>query len=177
MKKLWIWAFVIVFSGFLLWQMKPSASSTQNGWQPIAKIAPPALLQQFRQDYTPHLPPDWQGDIGQALMLKLEQPGSLPLYLIDTGISPPGHPEQTPTCGMLGCLFLGYIPKENGYQLVLNNYINDFQVQGQPPFIQPVEQVSYNVPCFHLTTYNAATQEMNPTQILCFNGVNFVPRG
>lgn len=176
-KRFFVGAIALTFSSLLLWQISPGFSESQQNWRPVSQAAPPALLQQLRQDYAPNLPLDWSGDIGQMRMLKLQQPGSLPLYLINTRVYPPGRPEQTPTCGTGGCLFLGYIPQGNRYRQVLNGLINDFQVQGAPPVIQPVQRTLNNVPCFSLTAFNPRTQSASPSQVLCFNGGNFVPVG
>jgi hypothetical protein len=167
----------LTLSSILCWRIAPSFSKNDPDWKPVAQVAPAKLLQQLRQDYAPHIPPNQVVEVGQMKMLTLQQPGSFPLYLINTRVYPTGHPEQTPTCGVGGCLFLGYIPDKNGFKQVLNGWINDFEVQGEPPIIQPVQRVLNQVPCFQLTTYNPRAKRMNPTQILCFNGEEFVTAG
>jgi hypothetical protein len=159
-----------------VWQITPGLSG-ESAWRLVAQSAPPALLQQLQQDYALHIPPNQTIDVGQMHILKLQQTGSLPLYLINTRIHPVGHPEQTPTCGIGGCLFLGYIPHKDKYQQVLNVMINDFQLKGNSPIIQPLNRVLNDVPCFQLTTSNANTGRIHPTQTLCFNGHTFVEAG
>ncbi|KAM3092510.1 hypothetical protein ACKFKG_22095 [Phormidesmis sp. 146-35] len=175
-KRLVYGAILVTLSGVLIWQIAPSFSG-ESSWQPASRIAPPKLLQQLQQDYTPHIPSNTTVDIGQMRMLKLQQSGSLPLYLVNTRVSASGNQKRTPTCGVGGCLFLGYIPHNSGFKQVFNGLINDFQVQGKPPVIKPISQVVNRVPCFQLTTYSPRTGKINPTQTLCFNGGNFAPVG
>ncbi|MBD2060599.1 hypothetical protein H6F88_32155 [Oculatella sp. FACHB-28] len=174
LRRLVYSAIALILSGILFWRIAPSFS-TEQGWRPVWEVAPPGLLEQLRQDYATEIPADVTVDVRQMQLLKLQQPESLPLYLINTRVYSLEHPDQTPTCGTGGCLFLGYIPGNNGFRQVLNGWINDFQVQGEPPVIGPVQRVLNHVPCFQLTTYNARTQRISPTQTLCFNGGRFVP--
>lgn len=166
----------LTLSGVLIWRIAPSFSGETN-WQPVSQIAPSGLLQRLRQDYAPHIPANTAVDVGQMRMLKLQQPGSLPLYLVNTRVHTSGNQERTPTCGLGGCLFLGYIPDKAGFKQIFEGLVNDFQVQGKPPFIQPISRVMNKVPCLQLTTYNARTRRTNSTQTLCFNGGDFVPVG
>jgi len=164
----------LTLSGVLIWRIAPSFSG-ETGWQPVSQIAPSGLLQRLRQDYAPHITTNTTVDVRQMRMLKLQQPGSLPLYLVNTRVHTSGNQKRTPTCGLGGCLFLGYIPDKAGFKQVFEGLINDFQVQGKPPVIQPISRVLNKVPCFQLTTYNTGTGRTNPTQTLCFNGGDFVP--
>lgn len=175
-RRLGYGAIVLTLSGVLIWRIAPSFSG-ETGWQPVSRIAPPELLQRLRQDYMPHIPANTNVDVGQMRMLKLQQPGSLPLYLVNTRVQTSANPRKTPTCGLGGCLFLGYIPDKAGFMQVFEGLINDFQVQGNPPFIQPISRVMNKVPCLQLTTHNARAGRTNPTQTLCFNGGDFVPVG
>lgn len=177
MKRLLPGLMAIVLLGLVYLGVNPALSKLDGTWQRVEQTAPTKLLQQLRQDYAPYLRSDMPVDVGQMQMLKLQQPNSLPLYLINTRAYPKGQPEQTPTCGTGGCLFLGYLPDKDGFKPVLNRWINDFRVQGAPSVIQPTERVLNQVPCFQLTTYNSRTQRTNPTQILCFNGKEFVSAG
>lgn len=155
-----------------------SASSQANPvWQRVKQAAPLKLEQQLREDYAPYQRTDIPVDIGQMQMLKLEQPGSLPLYLINTRVYPKEHPELTPTCGVGGCLTLGYIPQAGRFKQVLNRWINDFQVEGTLPVIQPINRVLNRVPCFQLSSYNTSTGQPSQTQILCFDSNEFVQAG
>ena len=177
MKRLLPGLVAIVLLGLVYLGVTPALSKPQGTWQRVEQAAPTKLLQQLRQDYAPYLRSDTPVDVGQMQMLKLQQPNSLPLYLINTRVHPKGQPEQTPTCGIGGCLFLGYLPDRDGFKPVLNRWINDFRVQGTPPVVQPTGRVLNGVPCFQLTPYNSRTQKPDPTQILCFNGKDFVPAG
>ena len=175
-RRLGYGAIALTLSGVFIWQIAPSFSG-ETSWQPVSRIAPSGLLQRLRQDYAPHIPAKTAVDVGQMRMLKLQQPGSSPLYLVNTRVHTVGDQKKTPTCGFGGCLFLGYIPDHSGFKQVFEGLINDFQVQGKPPVIQPISRVVNKVPCFQLTTYNSRTQKTNPTQTLCFNGGNFTPVG
>lgn len=175
-KRLVYGAISLTLSGVLIWQIAPSFSG-ESSWQPVSQSAPPKLLQQLQQDYAPHIPSDMTMDVGQMQMLKLQQSGSLPLYLVNTRVHTSRNQKKTPTCGFGGCLFLGYIPENSGFKQVFNGLINDFQVQGKPPVIKPISRVMNRVPCFQLTTYNSRAARINPTQTLCFNGGDFAPVG
>jgi hypothetical protein len=175
-RRLGYGAIALTLSGVFIWQIAPSFSG-ETSWQPVSRIAPSGLLQRLRQDYAPHIPANTTVDVGQMRMLKLQQPGSSPLYLVNTRVHTVGNQKKTPTCGFGGCLFLGYIPDHSGFKQVFEGLINDFQVQRKPPVIQPISRVMNKVPCFQLTTYNARTQKTNPTQTLCFNDGNFTPVG
>jgi len=175
-RRLVFGGIALALSSVLIWQISPSFSG-ETSWQPVSRIAPPGLRQRLQQDYTPHIPSNTTVDVGQMQMLKLQQRGSLPLYLVNTRVHTSGDPKRTPTCGFSGCLFLGYIPDNNGFKQVFNGLINDFQAQGQPSVIKPISQVMNRVPCFQLTVFNARTQKTNPTETLCFNGGDFVPVG
>ncbi|MBN8564211.1 MAG: hypothetical protein J0L70_27130 [Leptolyngbya sp. UWPOB_LEPTO1] len=175
-KRLVYGAIVVTLSGVLIWQIAPSFSN-ESSWQPASQIAPPGLLQRLQQDYAPHIPSNATVDVRQMQMLKLQQSGSLPLYLVNTRIHTSGNQKKTPTCGFGGCLFLGYIPDNSSFKQVFNGLINDFQVQGKPPVIKPIARTMNRVPCFQLTTYNPRTGKSNPTQTLCFNGGDFTPVG
>jgi hypothetical protein len=175
-KRLLYGAIVVTLSGVLIWQIAPSFSG-ESSWQPVSRIAPPGLLQRLRQDYAPHIPSNTTVDVGQMQMLRLQQSGALPLYLVNTRVSASGNQKRTPTCGFGGCLFLGYIPNNSGFKQVFKGLINDFQVQGKPPVIKPISQVVNGVPCFQLITYNSRTGKINPTQTLCFSGGGFAPVG
>ncbi len=155
----------------------PASSKANPVWQRVKQAAPPQLEQQLRQDYAPYKRTDTPVDIGQMQMLKLEQPGSLPLYLINTRVYPKGHSELTLTCGIGGCLTLGYIPQGERFKQVLNRWMNDFQVEGAPPVIQPIKRVLNRVPCFQLSGYSPSTGQPNQTQTLCFDGNEFVQAG
>lgn len=170
-------AIVLTLVGVLLWCVAPGFSVDEQLWQPVAQSAPPALKQQLSQDYAPNVPPDQTVEVGQMKLLKLQQLGSLPLYLINTRVHPVEHPNQTPTCGVGGCLFLGYVPDGNRFKPLLHQWINDFRVQGQPPVIQPVPRVLNDLPCFQVTAYNWQTRQVTPPQTLCFNGGEYVPAG
>jgi hypothetical protein len=175
-KRLVYGAIVVTLSGVLIWQIAPSFSD-ESSWQPVSKIAPPELLRQLQQDYVPHIPSNTTVNVGQMRMLKLQQSGALPLYLVNTRVHTSENQKKTPTCGFGGCLFLGYIPDNSGFKQVFNGLINDFQVQGKPPVVKPISRVMNGVPCFQLTTYNPRTGKINPTQTLCFNGGNFTSVG
>ena len=177
MKRLFSALMVIVLLGLVYLGVTPALSKPQGTWQRVEEAAPTKLLQQLRQDYVPYLRSDTPVEMGQMQMLKLQQPNSLPLYLINTRVHPKERPEQAPTCGVGGCLFLGYLPDKDGFKPVLKQWINDFRVQGAPPVIQLSERVLNQVSCFRLTPYNSRTQRPAPTQILCFNGKDFVPAG
>ena len=155
-------AIVLTLVGVLLWRVAPVLSVNEQTWQPVSQSAPPALQQQLNQDYAPNIPPDQTVEVGHMKLLKLQQPGSLPLYLINTRVHPAEHPDQTPTCGAGGCLFLGYVPDGNRFKPVLHQWINDFRVQGQPPVIQPVPRVLNDLPCFRVTIYNGQSRQMKP---------------
>ena len=176
LRRLLYGAVSLTLIGGLIWQIAPSFSGEQ-GWKTVAEAAPSALRQQLEQDYAPHVPPAQEVDVGQMHILKLQESGAFPLHLINTRVHSLEHPDQTPTCGMGGCLFLGYIPDKSKYKQVLNQLINDFQVEGAPPVIQSTRRVLNGVPCFQLTTYNPSTQRVNPNQTLCFNGKEFVQAG
>lgn len=173
-RRLGYGAIALTLSGVLIWQIAPSFSG-ETGWRPVSRIAPSGLLKRLSQDYAPHIPANMAVDVGQMRMLKLQQPGSLPLYLVNTRVYMSGNQKRTPTCGLEGCLFLGYIPDKAGFKQVFEGLINDFQVQGKPPVIQPILRIVNKVSCFQLTTYNTGTGRTNPTQTLCFNGGDFVP--
>lgn len=175
-RRLGYGAIALTLSGFLIWRIAPGFSG-EVSWQPVSQIAPPGLLQRLRQDYAPHIPVNTSVDVGQMRMLKLQQPGSLPLYLVNTRVHPSGTQKKTPTCGFGGCLFFGYIPDKARFKQVFEGLINDLQVLGKPPLIQPSSQVMNQVPCFRLMTFNARTGKTNPTQTLCFNGGDFMPVG
>lgn len=177
MKRLLPVLIAIALLGLMYVSVHPALSSSESKWLKVYQSAPTALVRQLRQDYAPYLRLDIPVDVGQMQVLKLQQPGSLPLYVINTRVHTQGKPEMTPSCGMSGCLLLGYIPQNAGFKQVLKGYINDFQVQGAPPVIQPIERVLNHVPCFGLTTFNLSTQRVSSIQTLCFDGHQFVQAG
>jgi hypothetical protein len=174
MKRLLPVLIAIALLSLVYMSVHPALSKATGKWQRVGQAAPAALVRQLRQDYAPYLRLDTPIDVGQMQVLKLQQPGALPLYVINTRVHTQGKPEMTPSCGMSGCLLLGYIPQNAGFKQVLKASINDFQVQGAPPVVRSIERVLNHVPCFGLTTFNPSTQRVNPTQTLCFDGHQFV---
>lgn len=95
--------------------------SESNTWQPLASAAPPGLMVQIGEE---HLSSGFGEQLGQMKMLQPWQSGQMrALYLIDSRMAYVST-GNNPLCGALGCAFFAYMPTEEGFQNVLNLYLN-----------------------------------------------------
>lgn len=106
-----------------------------QSWQPASDVAPSKLMEQAARE---HLSSSFDGHLGQLSVMKIFLPEqATPLYLIDTRI-PSESIYNNPLCGVLGCLFLGYIQTGDGYREVLSVYLNTL-LPPDIPFIEAGE--------------------------------------
>jgi hypothetical protein len=97
------------------------SSTAQGTWQSAGEVAPPELLTQIAQE---HLSSDFQGDLTQMQIWKIQQSGqATPLYLVDTRLT---DSDDHPLCGQAGCAFLAYIPDQPIYRSVFVAYLNPY---------------------------------------------------
>jgi hypothetical protein len=112
-------AIVVVLSATGLADRQASANDT--AWSYAAQSAPSELMTQLRRE---HLSPDAVVDTGRMKVWKIQQPGQTqPLYLIDSRVADAAS-STNPLCGASGCAFFGYLATTNGYQQVLNVYLD-----------------------------------------------------
>ena len=78
-------------------------------------------MQQAASEY---LTSEFDDQLDQLSVLKIWQSGQAePLYIINSRI-PTLEMDKNPLCGALGCLFLGYVQTNNGYQNVFSSYLD-----------------------------------------------------
>ena len=102
-----------------VYQVWPRSKSSD--WQLLASTAPPGLMMQIGEA---HLTSGFDEQLGQMKLMQPWQSGQMSgLYLFDSrsADSPVG---ENPLCGAMGCVFLGYVPTEEGFQNVLNLYLD-----------------------------------------------------
>ncbi|MEO1396238.1 MAG: hypothetical protein AAFV90_25355 [Cyanobacteria bacterium J06634_5] len=106
--------------------------SESSAWQPLHKVAPPGLMMQIGGE---HLSSGFDNQLGQMKTMQPWQPGQTKaLYLIDSRTDDLTT-ENNPLCGALGCAFFGYVPADDGFQSVLNLYLDPHL----PPDISLIE--------------------------------------
>ncbi|MGB3788420.1 MAG: hypothetical protein WA949_10450 [Phormidesmis sp.] len=102
-----------------VYQVWPRSES--SAWQTLASAAPPGLMTQIGEE---HLTSGFDEQLGQMKMMKSWQPGQMAaLYLIDSRTAD-FSTGNSPLCGALGCAFFAYIPVDDGFQSVLDLYLN-----------------------------------------------------
>ena len=103
-----------------VYQVWPRPKSSE--WRPLSVAALPELIRQIGEEHLTSGFDDAQ--IGQMKSLQPWQSGQAKaLYLIDSRISDLST-GNNPLCGALGCAFFRYIPTDDGFQNVLNIYLN-----------------------------------------------------
>ena len=97
------------------------SQNENTDWQPAKNIAPEGLMEQvIEENVNPGF--EVQADEMQVLRVFLHNQAD-PLYLIDSRIADSGT-EAESLCGALGCAFFGYVQTDEGYQSVLNIYLD-----------------------------------------------------
>jgi hypothetical protein len=114
-------AVALILSGVGLIDKQAAASDAD--WSHAAQSAPSELLEQIR---TETLSPNAPVDVGRMKVWKVQQSGQTqPLYLIDSRVTDSAERSNAnPLCGSSGCAFFGYLATMNGYQQVLNVYLD-----------------------------------------------------
>ncbi|MEO0519224.1 MAG: hypothetical protein AAF171_18190 [Cyanobacteria bacterium P01_A01_bin.116] len=113
-----------------VYQVWPRSESSD--WQPLANAAPPGLLMQIGEE---HLSSGFDEQLGQMKMMQPWQSGQMrALYLIDSRAADLSTGDN-PLCGAIGCAFFAYVPTEEGFQNVLNLYLDPHL----PPDISLIE--------------------------------------
>ncbi|MDX2232278.1 MAG: hypothetical protein NW220_21765 [Leptolyngbyaceae cyanobacterium bins.349] len=165
------WKFLILAISLLIvtswWFFGNLKDAVSHDWQPLA-TAPPALIQQFQKDL------GW-GKQCEAILksqfLQVMQPGQVaPLYLIDAG-STIRLSQRPSLCGQMGCLFAGYLQRENkSFQQVTSGYLS----QSLPSKTNKVEVVNAQInglPCLRFNQLSQSRFDPHLVSVIyCFDG-------
>ena len=136
-----VWgAIVVVLSAVGLAERQASANDA--AWSYAAQSAPTELMTQIHRE---HFSPDAAVDTGRMKVWKIQQSGQIqPLYLIDSRVANSAG-STNPLCGASGCAFFGYLTTANGYQQVLDIYL-DPRLPPHMPLIELGDELQAGFP-------------------------------
>ena len=153
-----------------------TASLASTDWQFVAKVAPPELKQQLNRDYQADLKAGGYNrdfiDVRRMRMLTIREGTAMPLYLINTRLRSSSDSQQSPTCGIAGCLFYGYVTQGTRFQRVLHTYISDLQLGPTTALVQSAHRISENIPCIQINAYSQVSHRAE-NYTLCSKNGNF----
>ncbi len=138
---------------------------SQDQWRFAKDIAPPGLVDQIVQENFQSSSPV---EAGNMKVWKIQQPQQRePLYLIDTRVTHDSKQARAnPLCGQQDCLFLGYVPKRDRYQRILNLYLNP-HLPPKMALWRSLSELNNGLPCL---VAQQLVQEKIQAFKLCFNG-------
>jgi hypothetical protein len=146
-----------------------SNATGQSPWRLAKEGAPAGLMAQVIQE---NIQPGTTVEAEQMKVWTIQQPHqTIPLYLIDTRVANAvEHPQENLLCGAQGCVFLAYIPAEEGhYQRILSLYLNP-HLPPKMTLLQPTAELKAGLPC--LVARQLEQQKIRITQF-CFNGSTY----
>lgn len=157
------------------WLSTSGATFASSNWQLVAKVAPPGLTKKLDQDYQADLKAGGTTqtivDVGRMRMLTIREGSARTLFLINTRVGS-SDSNQSLTCGIAGCLFYGYIARDETFQQVLKTYISDTQVKPNVPLVETAHRISEGIPCIRVNAFSQVNHR-GEKYTLCSRKGNF----